>query len=170
MKQKDIIVLLAVAAGGYLLYDYLKKSGQWDQWFGSSEQPGTQPTTGDTTQPPVDSKPPANTVQPPVNSLRAELLAAAQGNAYLVAGRMNAHQWNYYRNILRPPALTGEQMNSAFPGAIADMQMTVDEFLAKTETAGLSAIVPSPVPSMSFSGSLGGPYGRKRGAWGGSIQ
>lgn len=166
MKQKDIIIVAAVVAGGYLLYTYLKDSGQWDQWFGSGIQP--QPQPGQPVNPPVGTQPPANPpAQAPTNTLRAELLAAARGNVYLVADRMNGHQWNYYRNILRPPALTGEEMGAAFPGATADMQMTVDEFLAKVQNAGLSAIVPaSPVQSMSFGGSLAGPYGaRKRGGW-----
>jgi len=36
MDSKNIIKILAVAAGAYLLYDWLQKNGYWAQWFGTS--------------------------------------------------------------------------------------------------------------------------------------
>jgi hypothetical protein len=35
-STKTIIKILGVAAGAYLLYEFLQKSGMWAQWFGSA--------------------------------------------------------------------------------------------------------------------------------------
>jgi hypothetical protein len=164
MKQKDIIVIIAVAAGGYLVYTYLKDQGMLPEWLGGAPKPGEKPdqaTNGGNGK----DKP---TEEAPVSTLRSELLSRAEGNPYLIQQKMDAHQWNYYRNIARPPALSGEQFASAFPGDTAQQQMTVDEFLSALKGVGLGAIVPArPVASMTFGGNLGN-YGlpqRRRGGW-----
>lgn len=50
MKKNDIIMLAVIAAGGYVLYNYLKSTGQWDKWFGTGPGTGTNaaPGTGPT--------------------------------------------------------------------------------------------------------------------------
>lgn len=164
MKQKDIIVMLAIGAGGYLLYSYLKSSGLWDQWFSGVSQPQPAPAPQpQPTGPPIPSvyvQPAPAPAPPPTNGaasdLRTELLNAAKDNAYYIqgGGKMNAHQWNFYRNQLRPPELSGEKFGLAFPSPSDEQLITVDEFLSRLQGAGLagmSAIVPArPMPSMSF--------------------
>ena len=168
MKQKDMIVIIAVAAGGYLVYTYLKQQGMLPEWLGGEAAPaggtgGTGSGTGTgagagagTSAGGGGGTGTGTEINPPVNTLRAELLAAANGNPYLIDGKMNGHQWNYYRNQLRPPALSADDMFKAFPDGAGENQMTVDEFLGAIHGAGLAGIVPAnPVPSMTFGGNLG---------------
>jgi hypothetical protein len=84
---------------------------------------------------------------------------------------MNADQWDYYRNQLYPPALTGQQFGAAFGARVDPMPgMSVDQFLSALTAAGINpanpnvgvsglrGVVPAntvaQVPSMSFGGSL----------------
>lgn len=189
MKQKDIIMLAAVAAGGYLLYSWAKSSGYWDQWFGGvspqiPQQP-QQPQLPEGTVCPVPSvfrngqcvtitnPDPTQPSQPsaPTNAeLKTQLINAAKDNAYYIqgGGKMTAHQWNFYRNILRPPDLSAAAFSAAFP-APSDIELiTVEQFLSKLQTAGLGAIVPTQSyssMSMSFGGgAFGNAFGgEKRG-------
>ena len=71
MKKNDVIMLAVIAAGGYVLYNYLKSSGQWDKWFGASTAPGTSPSAPGATTAIVD---PAYSAY-----LQAQAQLAAQG-------------------------------------------------------------------------------------------
>jgi hypothetical protein len=55
-------------------------------------------------------------------------------------------QWNYYRNQLRPPELTGAQFEAAIPPGAG--LMTAADFLAKMKAAGFAGLgaVLIPVP------------------------
>jgi hypothetical protein len=76
------------------------------------------------------------------------LKAAAAGNSFLVAGKMNQDQWNYYRNQLWPPDLSGAQLSAAFPNG--PEQLTAEDFVGRLQSVGLAGLglgrVTVPVP------------------------
>lgn len=74
-----------------------------------------------------------------------ELLTAAGKSA---TDTLNGHEWNYYRNQLRPPALTGDELQSAIGDA--SQEMTAADFYAGLQKVGLGSVglgaVHIPVP------------------------
>jgi hypothetical protein len=64
-------------------------------------------------------------------------LKAANSSATL-----NQDQWNYYRNTIAPPALTGEQLASAFPVAGGEVELSADDFVARLHSVGLAGYRP----------------------------
>lgn len=188
MQKKDMIMYASIAGGAYLAYWYLTNYGPggpvsasvlsyWDTWFGGQTAVAPAPQQAAPAPAPGVAVPaPGNTGTslPPAPAstagLRAQLVAAAQGNLFMVDGKLNGDQWNYYRNQLAPPELTAAQMLQAFPNGMGQQLMTVDQFLAALNSAGLSgvygvgggtgvgAIVPTQsmqsIPSMTFGGGL----------------
>lgn len=209
MNKKDIILYASIAGGAYLAYWYVTHYGPnglvsagsvsyWDTWFGAST-----PTTS-TTTPLTDAQKaaaalaaqqaacvapnqwtnnacvaPANT-PPSQADLVTKLLQAA--NAPNNGIFMNADQWNYYRNIIAPPALTPAQFGTAFPELTATNRgtFTADMFVGRLHSAGLAGIggmgylsngmgdvIPVPsrpsVPMMSFGGALNPAFPGKKG-------
>jgi hypothetical protein len=188
MNKNSMITILAIGAGGYLLYWYLTNNGShgavfnaqgqkiapsyWDEWFGGVQAPAnstvvTTPTGQTVVVPTTTTSNPVVTQQGnTATDVRTRLLTASGGQ-----NNLNADQWNYYRNQLYPPILTGEQFGRAFPVRTDPMpSLTVDQFLAALNAAGINAAtglggirgmgdivrVPSvaSIPSMSFGGSL----------------
>lgn len=190
MNKDQIIKWLAVAGGAYLVYWYLTSYGPdgsvaeghasyWSTWFGgatagavaagagAAAPAGTTGAGAGAGTGAGATHPATSTPAQPV-TLKDKILSAARVTA---GATMSADQWNYYRNIVAPPALTGEQFGNAFPdprgsGSAGDPNaaMTVDQFLARISAAGLSGVgsivrvqsAPS-IPSMSFGGSLRRP-------------
>jgi hypothetical protein len=93
---------------------------------------GTNTSTSNTNQgsnedggyAPVNSQPPA--------TLYALIAQAAGGDHF----QYNAHQWNYYRNMVAPPDLTPQQFGLAF-GAQDQVPMSLTQFLQRLQSAGL---------------------------------
>jgi hypothetical protein len=172
--KNNMVMILAVGGGGFLAYWYMTNYGSggavadgftsyWDEWFGAATgttPPANQVTSGDggsgggttTTTPTTD------TGGTNVSSVRAQMLAQAAGNANMNdQGKMDAHNWNFYRNQIDPPALSGEEFGAAFPNGQDTVLITVDEFLTAVHgTSGLGYVTPSAtrasIPSMSFGG------------------
>lgn len=84
-----------------------------------------------------------------------ELLTAAGKSA---TDTLNGHEWNYYRNQLRPPDLTGAELQSAIGDA--SQEMTGADFMAGLQKVGLSGLglgavhIPVPVQVRTPDGRL----------------
>lgn len=181
MKKDNMMTMVLVIGGLGVAYWYVTKYGPqgpafnsagqqiaptwWDTWFGgaSAQVTAPAPAPATTTQTPGGVTQPAPST---TTDVRTKLLTAAGGVTAL-----NADQWNYYRNSLFPPALTGQQFGLAFPTRTDPMPtMSVDQFLSALAGAGINpanpnagvsgirGIIAAPsvpqVPSMSFGGSL----------------
>ncbi len=162
MDTGSIVKYAAIAGGAYWLYQKISGGEFTLPAFlgGPAAAPAPAPTPAPAASPtpatnpppttPAASAPPGTTAGP---SLLEQLKAAAATDAFFQqqGGKGNADQWNYYRNILRPPGLTAAQFGSAFPGMTDSDRgpmMTAEEFLAKLSGAGLAGLgrVYIPVP------------------------
>lgn len=165
-----------IGVGAYVLYEMF-----YAQPAATVATVPTQSTTPTTTTPQGTANPnttttPATTIIPSAGSagghpdalfgLEQELSVAASSNPNLIGGRMNAHQWNYFRNMLHPPEFTGEQFGTAFPtDDVALAPMTVVQFVEKLHSVGLaggmgfgglgSYVHYDPQPFMGGNGGLG---------------
>jgi hypothetical protein len=118
---------------------------------GAAPAPASTTPPANTTNPPATSSttPPAGTTtaQSVADKLVADLKAAVVSDSFFSSqsGKGNANQWNYYRNTLRPPALSPAQFGAAFPdaGDANPPLMTAEEFVAKLTSAnvGLGAVI-----------------------------
>lgn len=179
MKKDNMMTMVMVIGGLGAAYWYITRYGPqgsvfnaagqqvalswWDTWFGGVAQAqAVAPAPGATTV----TQTPGGSTQPAPSStadVRTKLLTAAGGVTAL-----NADQWDYYRNQLYPPSLSGQQFGLAFPVRTNPMPtMSVDQFISAltgaginpaSPGAGVSGVVPAQsrpqVPSMSFGGSL----------------
>jgi hypothetical protein len=212
MNKNDIIKYAAIAGGLYAVYWYLNNYGPtgavsagsvsyWSSWFGgTAAAPVVTQPTGPVNQPPaqpVVTQPtgpitaPTNTGQAPKFSkyaaLREAILQAAGiTDADAAQGRaLSADQWNYYQNIVNPPALTGTQFGQVVgtlpaSGYGSRGSMTIDQFMTALQSSGVFSglsgvgdVVPSysvpSVPMMSFGGNaFSQPFGP--GGFGGGFK
>lgn len=168
MKGSTVITVAAVGIGGWWLMN------NWATLFGPSVAADAIPTPLPSTpatplgaQSPlvvgpitVAIPPPAAAVPPPSLMAPAALIAAlkatANGDPILVNGMMDQDHWNYYRNEIVPPALTGAQLASAFPGP--DVAITADAFVAQLQSVGLAGYRTRP---RTIRGARRGNYIRK---------
>lgn len=182
MKKDNVMTMVMVIGGLGAAYWYMTNYGPsgaaynsagqqigltwWQSWFGGAQ---AQAQTTTTTSPVVVTQTPGGSTQPApstTTNVRTKLLTAAGGVTSL-----NADQWDYYRNQLYPPSLSGQQFGLAFPVRTDPMPvMSVDQFLAALSGAGINPASPgqgvsglrgvitaqpvAQIPSMSFGGSL----------------
>lgn len=208
MNKNDIIKYAAIAGGLYAVYWYLNNYGPtgavsagsvsyWNSWFGTAaavaapaqpaqptgpvNQPPAQPVLTQTNNPPPPPPPPKFSAYA---QLREAIIQAAGLNDNVVTQGyvMTADQWNYYQNIVNPPALTGAQFGqviNALPAGANRNSLSIDQFIAGLKASGvltgLSGLgevmstysVPS-VPMMSFGGNaFSSPFG---GGFGGGFK
>lgn len=139
----QVVKIALLAGGGYLLYRALSGST-------STGIPLTSLATAVAAAPastaPAASAPPAATPAAlPVLAVQDLLNAAGKTATDL----LTSDQWNYFRNQLRPPDLTGAQLASAIPSGAAPM--TAADFVSKLHAVGLGSLngfqiaVPRPV-------------------------
>jgi hypothetical protein len=89
-----------------------------------------------------------------VTKLKAAVTTAG-GDA---SGKLNQDQWNYYRNQLWPPDLTGAQLGAAFPNG--SEQVTAEDFVSRLHSVGLAGLglgavhIPVPVQVRTPEGRL----------------
>jgi hypothetical protein len=155
----DILKIALIGGAGYWLYTtYLQPAAAATTTGGGTVTP---PASGGSAAAPAATPPaatPAASSSPTAGTaaqLVTDLNAAAYGNSAfsIGTGRLSgtADQWNYYRNQLRPPALTADQFGAAFPGMTATDRgpmMYADDFVAKLQGAnvGLGAVfIPVPI-------------------------
>lgn len=168
--MKNFMGIALIGVGAYVLYNMFQPSAVVSTIPTQSTSPTTTTPQG-TANPNTTTTPPTTvvTTQPDtLFGLEQELAVAASSNPNLIGGRMNAHQWNYFRNILHPPEFTGEQFGKAFPtDDVALAPMTVVQFVEKLHSAGLaggegmgfsglgSYVHYDPQPFMGGNGGLG---------------
>jgi hypothetical protein len=173
MKKNDLMMILAVGAGGYLLYWYLTKNGPngavfnaagqptgapsyWDSWFGGGTPAGStvvMTPTGQTVVVPTTTttNPVVTQTGTTATDVRTRLLTASGGQ-----NNLTADQWNYYRNQLFPPALSPQAFGAAFPVRTDPMpSLSIDQFLAALNAAGINAAAPGTGGGLSGMGRIG---------------
>jgi len=122
--MKDILKYLALAAGGYLLYQKVTGSASpWPQ--GTSAPAGSQ--EGNSSSPPATTPPPAANPAPrPSPALDiAALIRAASGKPG-AADRLTFDQWNWFYQEIR--GVPGPPIDDVFPGLERSYLMTLDEW------------------------------------------
>jgi hypothetical protein len=166
MDTGSLIKYAALGLGGYWIYSKVTAGGGFNlsNLFGGTPAAAAPPppsttsapaASGTNTAPPAATPPSSTTPAPAAGAagpntagLAADLKKAVASDAFFTqqGGKGTAHQWNYYRNQLRPPELTGDQFNRAFPGDASNQQITAEEFVSKLQGAGLGAVyLPVPV-------------------------
>ena len=105
-SEKTILKVVGIAGGALLVYWYLKQSGYWDQWFGSSAAVAPAPVAP-TGQPGIAPDP--NAVNPYAQAMNA-MSAAAQSPL------MTADQWAMLWMNSQPFA--GAPIGFGVPGSI----------------------------------------------------
>ncbi len=151
MEKQDIIKYVAIAAGAYLIYTFVRDQGYLDGLFGAkTAAPGkgaTPPVTGAT--PPAATPPAANppTAPPPTAPPpTAPPPTAPTGTTYtgnlgqrlstlLGPGRkqLTADAWNYYTTVV-----TGvKQTADLFDPDNRDALMSMSEYFTRRTAAGL---------------------------------
>lgn len=139
MKGSNIITFAVVGIGAYWLYtNYMSTAPS----VAAGEVPTTAPPPPNpqaiTVAIPAPAAPvPAPSLLSPA-ALIAALKAQANGDPALKNGQMNQDQWNYYRNQIAPPALTGAQFGTAFPVAGGEVLQTADQFVSQLHSVGLA--------------------------------
>lgn len=156
MKGNSIITAVAVGIGGWWLYN------NWSTITGTNPAaaagevggivPSPAPAGGIVPAPAPAPAPPAATASTPAPSAPpAANYAAAMDPATLIsrlqaaangAVTLNQDQWNYYRNTLVPPALTGEQMELAFPRANGSLSLSAADFVNRLHAVGFAGYRP----------------------------
>jgi len=135
----EIVKWGAIIFGGYYLYN-LFTSNTAVAPVASSTTPATGTITTETlaaaAAAPATSTP--ATPAPATPDMATQLQAAAASDTNMVNGQMNPDQWNYYRNALFPPVLTGAQFDSAFPDRT--VLMTAQGFVAALKGQGLAGL------------------------------
>lgn len=161
MKTEDIIKYALIAAGAYLVWEYvispmMASAGTTTPATGTTAGTGTTTTQQTTSSTPASNVTPITTTPsstPPAltpiqtSNLVGTLLTAAGGTS-----RLTIDQWAYYYNALPgKTAITPDQMAAmiAANGQITDANrgtydITPDAFVALLQTQGLSGIVRIP--------------------------
>ena len=160
--MKTAVKVLIGGAVVYLIYEYLKSSGLWAQWFGGTVAPSlpagpanvniTPPVNVSVTPPPATTTtttPPAN--PPQYSTLEQNVLnAAISANAGSPSMQLNADQWNYYWSQVSGITQTADLFPAGNRGAL----MTFDEYVAARQAQNL------PLSGISaFRAAAGSPYG-----------
>lgn len=152
MKGNSIITAAAIGIGGWWLYNNWATIAGVNPSVAAGEVPtpgvpaasagGIVPAT-----PPPPAPPAATASTPPPSAPPAANYAAAMDPATLIsrlqaaangAVSLNQDQWNYYRNTLVPPALTGEQMELAFPRANGSLNLSASDFVNRLHAVGFA--------------------------------
>lgn len=159
MKGSSIITAAVVGIGGWWLYNNWATIAGANAGVAAGEVPPppgapvTAPTAGGIVPatPPPPAPPAATASTPPPSAPPAPNYAAAMDTATLIAKlqaaangavTLNQDQWDYYRNTLVPPALTGEQMEMAFPRANGELSLSAGDFVNRLHAVGLAAYRP----------------------------
>lgn len=143
MKGSSLVTVAAVGLGGWWLMN------NWATLFGSPSvyAPGAEvPTPAPAATPITVAIPPPATAAPPP-AIAPVNYAAAMDTATLIqklqtaantTGTLNQDQWNYFRNSLVPPALTGDQFASAYPLSGGEQVLTATDFVNRLHAVGLA--------------------------------
>jgi hypothetical protein len=144
MNKNNIIMILAVGAGGYLAYWYVTKHGPggaafnaagqqiapswWDTWFGNAPVTGTTTgpaqtgaggtVAGQPVQSPAQALPPVQAPAPVASHFSDPALWALRNSMFSASGNqtsLNADNWSYFMTQVTGAALTPEQFVAAFP-------------------------------------------------------
>ena len=157
MASSSIGTILGLGIAGVAGYFLWNKFGQ------SAPAAAPPPATSGGGVIPSSTPPPAGSgVSYSQPSLAQQLASAAQGNAFLVGGKMNADQWEYILTnppLSRSPVDPGKFNSAFFPsGRPADPAsnptMTPDQFVAALGLSGMFGLGALPGPN------AGGNYHR----------
>jgi hypothetical protein len=161
MNTKDIIKYVLIAAGAYLLYQWLSKNGYLSQFgIGASTTAGTvaqtQPSSGTTTgastvpavavpiSVPAAAPTPAPVPAPVASSTTKDLVAAlSKGDTYLNGGGYSGsgpfEHWNHYYN----QTTAGKANPGPDPGTVGvdpNASITLDQWWALVSAHGVSGL------------------------------
>lgn len=136
MKPKTLLTLGALGVGAWWIYN---NSTIFQSLTGTAVSPpapaapapAPAPVTPDRAPAPAADRAPVAAVSIAPETIIAALKSAAGGN-----GPLNQDQWNYYRNAKYPPALSGAQLASAFPGG--PESLSAEDFVGKLQKVGLA--------------------------------
>ena len=174
MKSGDLMKLVIVGVGGYLLYNYLVQSGLWAQWFGGAlaTSGGSIPTSSGTGIPPgqlpSSTQLPATRPQMSVTTSSGNPSSMKVGDSYTVritGAAPNAHVYvnatsngNTLQDVLGPNANTDAAGNYSISGVaeaahtgswsetwmVGNMNLGTWNFTISSGVAGVADIVRVP--------------------------
>jgi hypothetical protein len=132
MDGKSILKYGAVALGGWWLYS------NWQTITGAHASAAAAPAPA-APAPAAAAPAPAPAAAPALDAVTlVQKLKAAAGVTSL-----NRDQWNYYRNTIAPPELTGAQFAQAFPNADDGRpNMSAEDFVLALHNVGLAGYRP----------------------------
>lgn len=189
MKQEEIIKYLLIAAGVYLVYQFLtgdKDKDETQPSSGSDKGTGTGTGTNPPALPPGGrgANPPANTTTPapsptpsptpaPVEFVtRRELEIVTQGivpRLKAAANNQNSFtvdEWNWFLRKLNPNAVATD-LSEVRPASDRNAKMTAEQYMAFRVQAGLEA---GGNTDQLFGPGRGGADRTERGGGGGSMR
>ena len=181
MKQEDILKYLLIAAGAYLVYEYVIKPmmASTTPAVAPASNTGTLPAGPTNTAPTTTATPPVTTPTAPGPTTEQQIMSLSGATSN--ASTLTMDQWGYYYNQIKPaiPPATFERMlgnvfGAAYTNGDAGVQaamrgtpVTLAQFMGALNGAGLSGIVPAfsqLPPSMTFGKGFSSGFGMKRGS------
>jgi hypothetical protein len=150
MKQDQLITLLLVGVGGYIVWQYiLAPMFAAQQPLPAQPQlpPGVLPVGAAVPQPPVIA-PVSTGTQTAASAPSTPAVTAAQLNSLAKTMMLNPDQWAYYYQTIPGKVISPQQMESilanlSLTDATRATPVTSTQFVAALNATGLSGVVPA---------------------------